>query len=43
MYPKDAVASVVGIAGFSGEIGDMLFATFAGWVLQATLEGGRQG
>jgi ACS family hexuronate transporter-like MFS transporter len=36
MFPKGAVASVVGIAGFGGAIGGMLIATFAGWVLQAT-------
>jgi hypothetical protein len=42
MFPKGAVASVVGIAGLSGAIGDMLVATFAGWVLHATWEGGRR-
>jgi len=35
-FPKRAVASVVGIAGFGGAIGGMLIATFAGFVLQFT-------
>ncbi|PWU04341.1 MAG: MFS transporter [Terriglobia bacterium] len=35
-FPKRAVASVVGIAGFGGSIGGMLIATFAGFVLQFT-------
>ncbi len=36
IFPKRAVASVVGIAGFGGAIGGMVIATFAGWVLQLT-------
>ncbi len=36
LYPKRAVASVVGICGFSGSIGGMLFAAATGWVLQWT-------
>jgi ACS family hexuronate transporter-like MFS transporter len=36
MFPKHAVASVVGIGGFGGAIGGMLIATFTGFVLQIT-------
>ncbi len=36
IFPKRAVASVVGIAGFGGMIGSMVIATFTGFVLQAT-------
>jgi ACS family hexuronate transporter-like MFS transporter len=36
LFPKRAVASVVGIAGFGGSIGGMLIATFTGFVLQIT-------
>jgi hypothetical protein len=43
MSSKGAVASVVGIAGFGGAIRDMLIGTFAGWAVQATLEGALQG
>ena len=35
-FPKRAVASVVGIAGFGGAVGGMLIATFTGFVLQVT-------
>ncbi|HEV3331210.1 MAG TPA: MFS transporter [Bryobacteraceae bacterium] len=35
-FPKRAVASVVGIAGFGGAVGGMLIATFTGFVLQIT-------
>ncbi|HMK31180.1 MAG TPA: MFS transporter [Terriglobales bacterium] len=36
MFPRAAVASVVGIGGFGGAVGGMLIATFAGSELQAT-------
>ena len=36
MFPKRAVGSVVGIAGFGGAISSMLTATFTGFVLQIT-------
>lgn len=36
MFPRQAVASVVGIGGFAGAIGGMLIATFTGFVLQTT-------
>lgn len=36
IFPKRAVASVVGISGFGGAIGGMAIATFTGWVLQLT-------
>ena len=36
MFPKQAVASVVGISGFGGAVGGMLAATFTGIVLQFT-------
>jgi ACS family hexuronate transporter-like MFS transporter len=36
MFPRRAVASVVGIGGFGGAVGGMLIATFTGFVLQKT-------
>lgn len=36
MFPRRAVASVVGIGGFGGAIGGMCIATFTGFLLQAT-------
>ena len=36
MFPKRAVASVVGIGGFGGAVGGMLIATLTGFVLQLT-------
>jgi ACS family hexuronate transporter-like MFS transporter len=36
MFPKRAVASVVGIGGFGGAVGGMLIAKFTGFVLQFT-------
>jgi ACS family hexuronate transporter-like MFS transporter len=36
MFPKNAVASVVGIGTFGGAIGGTLMATFTGWMLQVT-------
>lgn len=36
MFPKRAVASVVGIGGFFGSIGGMVIATFTGFVLEFT-------
>jgi len=36
MFPKPALGSVVGIAGFGGAVGGMLIATFTGLVLQFT-------
>jgi ACS family hexuronate transporter-like MFS transporter len=36
LFPRRAVASVVGIGGFGGAIGGMVIATLTGWVLQAT-------
>ena len=36
MFPKRAVASVVGLGGFGGALGGMLIATFTGFVLQIT-------
>lgn len=36
LFPKPAVASVVGIGGFAGAIGGMLVAGFTGWLLQTT-------
>jgi ACS family hexuronate transporter-like MFS transporter len=35
-FPRQAVASVVGIGGFGGAVGGMLIATFTGFVLQFT-------
>ena len=36
LFPKSAVASVVGIGTFAGAIGGMLIATATGWLLQKT-------
>ncbi len=36
MFPRRAVASVVGIGGFGGAVGGMFIATFTGFVLQFT-------
>ena len=36
LFPKRAVASVVGIGGFGGAVGGMFIATFTGFVLQIT-------
>ena len=36
LFPRHAVASVVGIGGFGGAVGGMLVATFVGWMLQVT-------
>ncbi|HEY7404955.1 MAG TPA: MFS transporter [Candidatus Angelobacter sp.] len=36
LFPRRAVASVVGIGGFGGAIGGMLIAAFTGWILQVT-------
>ncbi len=36
MFPKRAVASMVGIGGFGGAIGGMMIATFTGLILQWT-------
>ncbi|MDP3685166.1 MAG: MFS transporter [Ignavibacteria bacterium] len=36
LFPKKAVASVVGFGGMAGAIGGMLIATFAGFILQLT-------
>jgi len=36
LFPRRAVASVVGIGGFAGAVGGMLIATFAGFLLQST-------
>ncbi|CTP91040.1 nitrate/nitrite transporter [Xanthomonas translucens pv. phlei] len=36
MFPRHAVASVVGIGGFAGAVGGMLIASFTGFLLQAT-------
>jgi MFS transporter, ACS family, hexuronate transporter len=36
MFPRHAVASVVGIGGFGGAVGGMLIATFTGFLLQFT-------
>ena len=35
-FPKQAVASVVGLAGFAGSVGGMLVASATGFILQAT-------
>jgi ACS family hexuronate transporter-like MFS transporter len=35
VFPKQAVASVVGIGGTAGAVGGMLMAKYAGWVLDA--------
>jgi ACS family hexuronate transporter-like MFS transporter len=36
MFPRRAVASVVGIGGFAGAVGGMLISTFTGFLLDAT-------
>jgi MFS transporter, ACS family, hexuronate transporter len=36
LFPRRAVASVVGIGGFGGAVGGMCIAAFTGWVLQVT-------
>jgi len=36
MFPRSAVASVVGIGGMAGSAGSVIFAFFAGHVLQLT-------
>jgi ACS family hexuronate transporter-like MFS transporter len=36
MFPRRAVASVVGISGFGGAVGGMIIATFTGFLLQLT-------
>jgi MFS transporter, ACS family, hexuronate transporter len=36
MFPRRAVASVVGMGGCGGAVGGMLIATFTGWLLQLT-------
>ena len=36
MFPRHAVASVVGIGGLGGAVGGMLIATFTGFLLQTT-------
>jgi len=36
LFPKKAVASVVGFGGMAGAIGGMMIATFAGFILQLT-------
>jgi MFS transporter, ACS family, aldohexuronate transporter len=36
MFPRQAVASIVGLAGMAGAVGGMLIAEFVGYVLQAT-------
>ncbi|MFC4728450.1 MFS transporter [Coralloluteibacterium thermophilus] len=36
MFPRHAVASVVGIGGFAGAIGGMMIATFTGFLLHTT-------
>lgn len=36
MFPKQAVASVVGLGGFGGAVGGMCIATLTGFILQAT-------
>ncbi|MGH9507537.1 MAG: MFS transporter, partial [Terriglobales bacterium] len=36
LFPRQAVASVVGIGGFAGAVGGMLVAGFTGWLLQRT-------
>jgi len=35
VFPKGAVASVVGIGGTAGAVGGMLMSKYAGWVLDA--------
>jgi ACS family hexuronate transporter-like MFS transporter len=36
MFPRRAVASVVGIGGFGGAVGGMLIATLTGFLLETT-------
>jgi ACS family hexuronate transporter-like MFS transporter len=36
MFPRPAVASVVGIGGFAGAVGGMMIATFTGFLLETT-------
>jgi ACS family hexuronate transporter-like MFS transporter len=36
LFPRPAVASVVGMGGFAGAVGGMLIATATGFLLQAT-------
>jgi ACS family hexuronate transporter-like MFS transporter len=36
MFPRYAVASVVGLGGLAGAVGGMLISTFVGFLLQAT-------
>ncbi|HKV92688.1 MAG TPA: MFS transporter [Candidatus Angelobacter sp.] len=36
LFPRNAVASVVGIGGFGGAVGGMLIAALTGWILQVT-------
>jgi ACS family hexuronate transporter-like MFS transporter len=36
MFPKRAIGSVIGLAGFAGAVGGMLIAKFTGYVLDAT-------
>ena len=36
MFPKQAVASVVGLGGFGGAVGGMCIASLTGFILQAT-------
>jgi ACS family hexuronate transporter-like MFS transporter len=36
LYPKRAIASMVGLATAAGSVGSMAFAEFAGWYLQQT-------
>ncbi len=35
LFPRSAVASVVGIGGTAGAVGGMLMAKYAGWVLDS--------
>lgn len=36
LFPREAVASVVGIGGMVGAIGGMVIASFTGWILERT-------
>jgi ACS family hexuronate transporter-like MFS transporter len=36
LFPRRAVATVVGLGGFAGALGGMFIAKFAGWTLEAT-------
>jgi ACS family hexuronate transporter-like MFS transporter len=36
MFPRPAVASVVGLGGFAGAVGGMMIATFTGFLLEST-------